>query len=111
MLILCVKALNNSIHFRILNNAVEMWLRSERISRRLRGRLSLSGVTASKATSHRTQVGTARKVPHIGNSSRVITSSRCGRVNQWRRRSSSFLKEVSFFKTGHLLYKYMIIYT
>jgi len=72
-----------------------MWLRSERISRRLRGRLSLSGVTASKATSHRTQVGTARKVPHIGNSSRVITSSRCSRLSQWRRRTSSFLKEVS----------------
>ncbi|RLU23384.1 hypothetical protein DMN91_003588 [Ooceraea biroi] len=71
-----------------------MWLRSERISRRLRGRLNLSGVTASKATGHRAQVGATRKLPHIGNSSRVITSSRCSRLSQWRRRSSSFLKEV-----------------
>jgi len=75
-----------------------MWLRSERISRRLRGRLNLSGITTSKATGHRTQVGTSRKVPHIGNNSRVITSSRCGKLNQWRRRSSSFLKEVSCSK-------------
>jgi len=70
-----------------------MWLRSERISRRLRGRLSLSGVTASKATGQRVQV--ARKVQHINNSSRVITSNKCSRLSQWRRRSSSFLKEVS----------------
>ncbi|XP_032673011.1 CTD small phosphatase-like protein 2 isoform X1 [Odontomachus brunneus] len=70
-----------------------MWLRSERISRRLRGRLSLSGVSASKGTSHRTQLGTARKLPSINSTSRVITSSRCGRLSQWRRRSSNFLKE------------------
>lgn len=79
--------------FRTLNNFVEMWLRSERISRRLRGRLNLSGVTASKATGHRAQVATARKVQHISNSSRIITSSKCSRLSQWRRRSSSFLKE------------------
>lgn len=72
-----------------------MWLRSERISRRLRGRLSLSGVSASKGTSHRTQLSTARKLPSINSTSRVITSGRCGRLSQWRRRSSNFLKEVS----------------
>ncbi|EFN76554.1 CTD small phosphatase-like protein 2 [Harpegnathos saltator] len=70
-----------------------MWLRSERISRRLRGRLCLSGVSASKGTSHRAQLATARKLPSINNSSRVIASSRCGRLTQWRRRSSNFLKE------------------
>jgi len=80
------------VHFRTLN-FVEMWLRSERISRRLRGRLS--GVTAPKATGHRAQVATARKVQYISNNSRVITSSKCSRLSQWRRRSSSFLKEVS----------------
>ncbi|XP_020286209.1 CTD small phosphatase-like protein 2 isoform X2 [Pseudomyrmex gracilis] len=68
-----------------------MWLRSERISRRLRGRLSIT--STSKAASHRTQVGTARKVPYIGNSSRAIASNRCSRLTQWRRRLSSFLKE------------------
>lgn len=76
-------------------NPAEMWLRSERISRRLRGRLSLSGVSASKGTGHRAQLGTARKLPSINSSSRAITSGRYGRLSQWRRRSSNFLKEVS----------------
>lgn len=71
-----------------------MWLRSERFSRRLRGRLTLNSVTTSKSSSHRTQVGATRKVSHINSSGRVITSGRCGRVSHWRRRPSNLLKEV-----------------
>ena len=76
-----------------------MWLRSEHVSRRLRGRLSTgTNVTASgtnKVSSSRVQGGAVRKVPAVNNSSqRVNTSSRCGRLTRWRRRSPNLLKEV-----------------
>ncbi|KAK0175186.1 hypothetical protein PV327_008958 [Microctonus hyperodae] len=72
-----------------------MWLRSEHVGRRLRGRIGAStgAVTGSKV-SGRVQAGGVRKVPAINNSSqRVNTSSRCGRLTRWRRRSPSLLKE------------------
>lgn len=76
-----------------------MWLRSEHVSRRLRGRLGTNSVQGPKVSGRRVQSGTVRKVPAINNSSqRVNTSSRCGRLSRWRRRSPNFLKEViSFF--------------
>ncbi|XP_033231223.1 CTD small phosphatase-like protein 2 [Belonocnema kinseyi] len=71
-----------------------MWLRSEHLSRRLRGRLSTKCVAGPKVTERRVQTGAVRKVPAINNSSqRVNTSSRCGRLSRWRRRSPNFLKE------------------
>ena len=73
-----------------------MWLRSEHVSRRLRGRLGTKCVTGPKITQRRVQTGAVRKVPAINNSSqRVNTSSRCGRLSRWRRRSPNFLKEVN----------------
>ncbi|XP_051169928.1 CTD small phosphatase-like protein 2 [Leptopilina boulardi] len=71
-----------------------MWLRSEHVSRRLRGRLGTNSVQGSKVSVRRVQTGAVRKVPAINNSSqRVNTSSRCGRLSRWRRRSPNFLKE------------------
>ncbi|XP_043462480.1 CTD small phosphatase-like protein 2 [Leptopilina heterotoma] len=71
-----------------------MWLRSEHVSRRLRGRLGTNSVQGAKVSGRRVQSGTVRKVPAINNSSqRVNTSSRCGRLSRWRRRSPNFLKE------------------
>lgn len=81
-----------------------MWLRSEHVSRRLRGRLGSAVASATKSTSRRVQTGTVRKSPAINNSSqRVHTTSKCGRLSRWRRRSPNFLKEVS-------KKKYKIIY-
>lgn len=72
-----------------------MWLRSEHVSRRLRGRLGTAVVTAAKGTGRRVQAGTVRKSPAINNSSqRVHTTSKCGRLSRWRRRSPNLLKEV-----------------
>ncbi|XP_024937527.1 uncharacterized protein LOC107264472 isoform X2 [Cephus cinctus] len=73
---------------------IEMWLRSEHVSRRLRGRLGTGGASGSKVSGSRVQAGAVRKVPAINNSSqRVSTSSRCGRLTRWRRRSPNLLKE------------------
>jgi hypothetical protein len=55
-----------------------MWLRSEHLSRRLRGRLSTAIVAATKSTGRRVQAGAVRKSPAINNSSqRVHTASKC----------------------------------
>ncbi|XP_046478377.1 CTD small phosphatase-like protein 2 [Neodiprion pinetum] len=71
-----------------------MWLRSEHVGRRLRGRLGAAGATSSKVTGSRVQSGAVRKIPAITNSNqRVNTSSRCGRLTRWRRRSPNLLKE------------------
>ncbi|XP_012274130.1 CTD small phosphatase-like protein 2-A isoform X2 [Orussus abietinus] len=71
-----------------------MWLRSEHLSRRLRGRLSTGGVSGSKVSSSRVQVGAVRKISAIGKGSqRVGTSSRCSRLTRWRHRSPNLLKE------------------
>ncbi|XP_058806610.1 CTD small phosphatase-like protein 2 isoform X2 [Phymastichus coffea] len=70
-----------------------MWLRSEHVSRRLRGRLG-STASASKSSGRRVQGGFVRKVPAINNSNqRVHTTSKCGRLSRWRRRSPNLLKE------------------
>ncbi|XP_012255451.1 CTD small phosphatase-like protein 2 isoform X2 [Athalia rosae] len=71
-----------------------MWLRSEHVSRRLRGRLGTAGATSSKVTRSRVQSGAVRKIPAIANNSqRVNTTSRCGRLTRWRQRSPNLLKE------------------
>lgn len=71
-----------------------MWLRSEHVSRRLRGRLGTSGASGSKVSGSRVQAGAVRKVPAVNNSNqRVNTSSRCGRLTRWRRKSPNLLKE------------------
>ncbi|XP_008216434.1 CTD small phosphatase-like protein 2 isoform X1 [Nasonia vitripennis] len=71
-----------------------MWLRSEHVSRRLRGRLGTTVGPASKGAARRVQAGTVRKAPAINNSSqRVHTTSKCGRLSRWRRRSPHLLKE------------------
>lgn len=70
-----------------------MWLRSEHVGRRLRGRI---GITTGATTKSRSKVqsGTVRKVPATNSSSqRVNTTSRCGRLTRWRRRSPASLKE------------------
>ncbi|XP_063984540.1 CTD small phosphatase-like protein 2-B [Diachasmimorpha longicaudata] len=65
-----------------------MWLRSEHVGRRLRGRIT----SISKLP--RLQTPGVRKVPATNNSSqRVSTSSRCNRLSRWRRRPPSLLKE------------------
>lgn len=87
-----------------------MWLRSEHISRRLRGRLGTANISVTKAFSRRVQVGTVRKSPAINNSSqRVNTLSRCGRLSRWRRRSPHLFKEVrltikQYFHTSYQHY-------
>ena len=71
-----------------------MWLRSEHISRRLRGRLGISSLSRSKISNRRAQVGGLRKLPSISNNSRRInTPNKCGRLTRWRRRCTHFLKE------------------
>lgn len=70
-----------------------MWLRSEHVGRRLRGRIGIA-TGASTKSRNRVQSG-VRKVPATNNSSqRVNTTSRCGRLTRWRRRSPTLLKEV-----------------
>lgn len=72
-----------------------MWLRSEHVSRRLRGRLSISSLCRSKFSNRRTQASSLRKVPSISNNShRTNTPNKCGRLTRWRRRCTHFLKEV-----------------
>ncbi|XP_008557871.1 CTD small phosphatase-like protein 2 [Microplitis demolitor] len=69
-----------------------MWLRSEHVGRRLRGRINSTSTFRTKV-SGRVQGG-VRKVPAVNNSNqRVNTSSRCARLSRWRRRSPSLLKE------------------
>lgn len=69
-----------------------MWLRSEHVSRRLRGRLG----SATKGPSRKVQGGTVRKSPVINNSNQhVHTASKCARLPRWKRRSPNLLKEVS----------------
>ncbi|XP_014213339.1 CTD small phosphatase-like protein 2 isoform X2 [Copidosoma floridanum] len=64
-----------------------MWLRSENVGRRLRGRLGTAGAT--KDTGRRVQGGTVRKSSAINSSS----NSKCPRLSRWRRRSPHHLKE------------------
>ncbi|XP_074107230.1 uncharacterized protein LOC141532686 [Cotesia typhae] len=79
-----------------------MWLRSEHVGRRLRGRINSTASFRAKVPG-RIQGG-VRKVPAVNNSSqRVNTSSRCARLSRWRRRSPSLLKEVC--KENVLSYK------
>ncbi|XP_057320571.1 CTD small phosphatase-like protein 2 [Microplitis mediator] len=69
-----------------------MWLRSEHVGRRLRGRINSTSTFRTKV-SGRVQGG-VRKVPAVNNSNqRVNTSSKCARLSRWRRRSPSLLKE------------------
>ncbi|KAF7996418.1 hypothetical protein HCN44_002050 [Aphidius gifuensis] len=71
-----------------------MWLRSEHVGRRLRGRIGIATGTSTKSR-NRVQSVSVRKVPATNNSSqRVNTTSRCGRLTRWRRRSPTLLKEV-----------------
>ncbi|KAG7209690.1 hypothetical protein KM043_011334 [Ampulex compressa] len=71
-----------------------MWLRSEHVSRRLRGRLNVSGTTGSRVAGHRVQAGIIRKVPGISaGNQRLNTSGICSRLSRWTRRSPHFLKE------------------
>lgn len=79
----------------------EMWLRSEHVSRRLRGRLSAGGGVAvaggSKVSGSRVQSRGIKKAPAISNGSqRVNNSNRCGRLSRWSRRSSHLLNEVFY---------------
>ncbi|KOC69458.1 CTD small phosphatase-like protein 2 [Habropoda laboriosa] len=71
-----------------------MWLRSEHVSRRLRGRLSISCASGTKISNHRVQINSLRKLPSINNNShRINTPNKCGRLTRWRRRCTHFLKE------------------
>lgn len=73
-----------------------MWLRSEHVGRRLRGRINISTVPRSKVSNHRVQVGSLRKLPSISNNNHRINSpNKCGRLTRWRHRCTHFLKEVS----------------
>lgn len=87
-----------------------MWLRSEHVSRRLRGRLGTAVVSTTKGPGRRIQGGTVRKAPAINNSSqRVHTTSKCGRLSRWQRHSPSLLKEVRMHKHSCTLYFVMMI--
>ncbi|XP_076752509.1 uncharacterized protein LOC143424374 [Xylocopa sonorina] len=72
-----------------------MWLRSEHVSRRLRGRLNISCTSRTKISNHQVQVSSLRKLPSItNNSSHLInTSNKCGRLTRWKLRCTRFLKE------------------
>ncbi|XP_076182167.1 uncharacterized protein LOC143154176 isoform X1 [Ptiloglossa arizonensis] len=71
-----------------------MWLRSEHVGRRLRGRINISTVPRSKVSNHRVQVGSLRKLPSISNNNHRINSpNKCGRLTRWRHRCTHFLKE------------------
>lgn len=97
--------INCIVYFRTFNFSFEMWLRSEHVSRRLRGRLYISGVSGSKTSTGRVQAASARKVPFISSSNhRINTLRKCSRLTRWRHRSPNFLKEVSM----KLLYKILI---
>lgn len=86
-----------------------MWLRSEHVGRRLRGRINSTSTFRTKV-SGRVQGG-VRKVPAVNNSNqRVNTSSRCARLSRWRRRSPSLLKEVSYKITFIYQIEYIYIY-
>ncbi|KAH0547438.1 CTD small phosphatase-like protein 2 isoform X1 [Cotesia glomerata] len=79
-----------------------MWLRSEHVGRRLRGRINSTASFRAKVPGR--IPGGVRKVPAVNNSSqRVNTSSRCARLSRWRRRSPNLLKEVC--KENVLSYK------
>ncbi|XP_012347822.1 CTD small phosphatase-like protein 2 isoform X2 [Apis florea] len=72
-----------------------MWLRSEHVSRRLRGRLNISCTSETKIYNYRVQVRNIRKLPSINNSSNHINipNNKYGRLTRWRRRCTHFLKE------------------
>nr|XP_033335884.1 CTD small phosphatase-like protein 2 [Megalopta genalis] len=71
-----------------------MWLRSEHVRRRLRGRLNISSISRSKISNHRIQFSSLRKLPSIGNNShRINKPNKCSRLTRWRRRCTHFLKE------------------
>ncbi|KAK9300323.1 hypothetical protein QLX08_006878 [Tetragonisca angustula] len=64
-----------------------MWLRSEHVSKRLRGRLNVSCVSGTKISHHRVQASNLRKLPSIHNNNyRINTSNKCGRLTRWRHR-------------------------
>ncbi|XP_033366563.1 probable phosphatase PSR2 isoform X1 [Bombus vosnesenskii] len=72
----------------------EMWLRSEHVSRRLRGRLNVSCVSRTKTSHHRVQVSSLRKLPSVNNNNyRINTPNKCGRLTRWKHRCTHFLKE------------------
>lgn len=80
--------------FRLFRYFSEMWLRSEHVSRRLRGRLNVSCVSGTKISHHRVQASNLRKLPSIHNNNyRINTSNKCGRLTRWRHRCH-LLKEV-----------------
>ncbi|XP_043279417.1 CTD small phosphatase-like protein 2 isoform X2 [Venturia canescens] len=74
-----------------------MWLRSEHVSRRLRGRLSTgsnNSTSSNRVSTGRVQGGGVRKLPTVNNNTqRVSTSNRCSRLTRWRQRPTSLLKE------------------
>ncbi|XP_060827108.1 CTD small phosphatase-like protein 2 isoform X1 [Bombus pascuorum] len=71
-----------------------MWLRSEHVSRRLRGRLNVSCVSRTKTSHHRVQVSSLRKLPSVNNNNyRINTPNKCGRLTRWKHRCTHFLKE------------------
>lgn len=73
-----------------------MWLRSEHVSRRLRGRLNINTASRTKISHHRLQVSSFRKLPSVSNNNhRIDIPNKCSRLTRWRRRCTHFLKEVS----------------
>lgn len=84
-----------SLCFRPIRYLSEMWLRSEHVSRRLRGRLNISCTSETKIYNYRVQVRNIRKLPSINNNSHHINiPNKYGRLTRWRRRCTHFLKEV-----------------
>lgn len=72
-----------------------MWLRSEHVSRRLRGRLNNSCTSETKIYNYRVQVRNIRKLPSVNNNNhRINVPNKYGRLTRWRRRCTHFLKEV-----------------
>lgn len=103
--------------FRPFRYFSEMWLRSEHVSRRLRGRLNVSCVSRTKTSHHRVQVSSLRKLPSVNNNNyRINTPNKCGRLTRWKHRCTHFLKEVcisiyfSFdLNFSHLLYLFVLL--
>ncbi|XP_046838894.1 CTD small phosphatase-like protein 2 isoform X1 [Vespa crabro] len=91
---LAARRISTNFDKQTFNFSFEMWLRSEHVSRRLRGRLYISGVSGSKTSTSRVQGTSARKVPFISSSNhRINTLRKCSRLTRWRHRSPNFLKE------------------
>ncbi|XP_076390441.1 uncharacterized protein LOC100878960 isoform X1 [Megachile rotundata] len=72
----------------------EMWLRSEHVGRRLRGRLNINTASRTKISNHRLQISSFRKLPSVSNNNhRTDIPNKCGRLTRWRHRCIHFLKE------------------